>query len=169
MQNKIIRIISFQCLKDHVNMKVLYKSMNILQVNKIYELELAKFMYSYHNKKLPENFHSYFKSASTHHNHITRSITNQNYFLQRMNSSLGQASCNYFGVKIWNSIPFSFKSKPYHSFCKLIKQLLLNKQLPVTAVCHLTILLLTMLLFSILPHTNFYLDMYNYKIGIAHT
>ena len=47
MRNKILRIISFECLKDHVNMSQLYKSKNILQTNDIFKLEMAKFMLSY--------------------------------------------------------------------------------------------------------------------------
>ena len=53
IQNKIIRIIDFKFLKDCVKMISMYKSMKILQIQDIYELEMAKFMHSFHHKRLP--------------------------------------------------------------------------------------------------------------------
>ena len=44
---KFIRLINFKCLKDHVKMTTLYKSMNILKISDIYELEVAKFIHFY--------------------------------------------------------------------------------------------------------------------------
>ena len=66
MQNNIIRIINFKFVKDRINMSLLYKSMKILKVKAIYELEIAKFMHLYYHCKLPENFDNYFKNASNH-------------------------------------------------------------------------------------------------------
>ena len=63
MQNKILRIVSFKCLKDHVNMSELCKAKNILQTNDIFKLEMAKFVHSYFHQNLPENFANYFCSA----------------------------------------------------------------------------------------------------------
>ena len=60
MQNRIIRIINFKLLKDHVKMSVLYKAMNILQAPDIFKLEVGKFMHSFHHHTLPESCQSYF-------------------------------------------------------------------------------------------------------------
>ena len=38
----------------------------MLKVKDIFELEIAKFMYSYYHSKLPENFDNYFRYASKH-------------------------------------------------------------------------------------------------------
>ena len=65
MQNNIIRIINFKFVKDRINMSLLYKSMKILKVKDIYELEIAKFMHSYYHCKLPETFDNYFKMLVT--------------------------------------------------------------------------------------------------------
>ena len=43
---KIICLMNFKCLKDHVQMTTLYKSMNLLKISDIYELEVAKFIHS---------------------------------------------------------------------------------------------------------------------------
>ena len=68
-------------VQDCVKMSTVYKSLNILQIADIYELEIAKFMLSFYHNNLPEVFDKYFKSANTHHTHNTRSITQKNYYL----------------------------------------------------------------------------------------
>ena len=45
---------NFKCLKDHVEMSTLYKPMNILIINDNYELEVAKFIHSYNQKRFPK-------------------------------------------------------------------------------------------------------------------
>ena len=47
---------NFKCLRDHVQLNPLFKSWNLLKINEIYELEIAKFMHLYDNKHLPESF-----------------------------------------------------------------------------------------------------------------
>ena len=70
---------NFKCLKDHVEMTTLYKPMNILIINDNYELEVAKFIHSYNQKRFPENFMS-FKPTNQFHSYQTRSVTNENYY-----------------------------------------------------------------------------------------
>ena len=74
LQNKILRVINFKSLKDRTKMCTLYKSMHILQFKDIFELEIAKFMYAYHNDKLPNNFDGIFNPVQNQHNYGTRSI-----------------------------------------------------------------------------------------------
>ena len=88
-----MRIINFKCLKHHVNMSELYISANILKFNDIFQLEVAKFMYSFYTKHLPENFANYLSSVSTHHNYATRSVFKKNYFIPRVNTQCGQSAC----------------------------------------------------------------------------
>ena len=126
MQNKIIRIMTFTCLKDRVNMNSLYKSMCILKIRDVHELEMVKFMHSYYHKKLPAAFDEYFKPATIHHNYTTRSTTNQNYFLQRMNTNRGQSSCSFAGTKIWNTIPLEIKLLSLYSFTNYFKKILID-------------------------------------------
>ena len=125
MQNKIIRIMNFKQLKDKVQMCTLYKSMNILLINDIFELEVAKFMHSFYHCMLPENFDNYFKSGSTQHSYNTRSITSEGYYLERVVTKSGQLSCIYAGVKIWNKIPLDIKKLFKRSFCRYIKRSLI--------------------------------------------
>ena len=86
VQNRIIRIVDIKSLTDGISMNTLYKSLNILRVKNIFGLEMAKFLDSFHHNKLTENFNCYFKTASHQHIHLTRSITNENHFLKRVNT-----------------------------------------------------------------------------------
>ena len=112
VQNRIIQIMEFKSLADCVPVNALYKSLNISR------LEIAKFMHSFHHNKIPGNFNSYFRTLSQQQAHLTRSITNKNYFLKRVNTKYGQFSFNFHGVKIWNKIPLLNKSLSCHSFTK---------------------------------------------------
>ena len=76
---KIIRLMNFKCLKDHVEMTTLYKSRNILKISYIYELEVAKFIHSYNQKRFPKNFNMSFKPTNQFYNYQTRFLTNENY------------------------------------------------------------------------------------------
>ena len=55
-------------------MSILFKDMKILQVKDVFEIEVAKFMHSFHHGNLPYIFDSYYKSVATQPNHNTRSI-----------------------------------------------------------------------------------------------
>ena len=86
---------NFKFVKNRVNMPLLYKSLKILKVKDIYDLEIAKSMHSYYHCKLPENFDNYFKNASNQHKYNTRSVVNDNYYVERANTRKELQSCSY--------------------------------------------------------------------------
>jgi len=90
MQNNILRIKNFKFIRDKVKLCTLYKSIKILKVKDIYELEIAMPMHSFHNNLLPENFENYFQSSSNYHDHYTRSIAKNNFYLKRTNTRCGK-------------------------------------------------------------------------------
>ena len=108
-QNKIICNINFKSINDCIKMNN-YSSMSLLKVNDIYQLD----------------FNHYFKSAKNHHSYTTKSISNQNYYLERLNFHCSQTSCNFTGVKLWNKIPFELKNLSKPLFCKQFKNNLLK-------------------------------------------
>ena len=63
--NNIIRSITFSKKCSHVTN--LYKNLNLLQLNDIYKLELARFMYQLHNGTLPKSFYDRFIKLSAIH------------------------------------------------------------------------------------------------------
>ena len=122
MQNKIIGIMNYKHLRDRVKMCTLYKSMNILSIKDVYELETAKFMHSFYHRMLPENFNTYFRSSNAQHSYNTRSITSDGYYLERVSTKSGQLSYIYAGVKIWNKVPLDIKKASKHTFCNHLKK-----------------------------------------------
>jgi len=104
--------------------------LNILSLPKIYTLSVGKFMHSYHNKLLPNDFVEYFIPISSIHSHSTRLATSNNLFLPRVNSSSGKCSLAFIGPKVWSSIPNHIKSSTTFTFkWKLKKHLLHDKDI----------------------------------------
>ena len=96
---------NFKFVKDKVKVCTLFKSMNILKVKDIFELEIAKFMYSDYHSMLHKNFDNYFQYASKLHDYKTRSITADNFYWERAETRNGQQrSFSYIKMKIWNKI-----------------------------------------------------------------
>ena len=126
LQNNIIRIMNYKFVKDKAKMCILFKSMKILKVKDILKLEIAKFMCSSYHSKLAKNFDNYFKYASKHHDYKTRSITADNFYLERAKTQNRQRSCSYIGVKIWNNVSPTFQQLPKYSFSKQIKLSMLS-------------------------------------------
>jgi len=66
-QNLIVKIICNK-LGRKTRLLPLYKSLNLLKIENIYKLELAKFMTRFHAKNLPISFCKYFdKVTDVHH------------------------------------------------------------------------------------------------------
>ena len=58
-----------------------YFERNLLKINDIYKLELAKYMYKIYNKHISEYYQNKFKLAKHTHSHNTRYATKNNYSL----------------------------------------------------------------------------------------
>ena len=123
--NKALRCINFCNYRDPVNN--LLRNNNILQINELFKLELAKFMYSYNNGSLPNTFKDYFLKINLKHNYETRSSKND-FFIPRKNSSKGLCGLNYLGPRLWSEIPELIKNKKStKSFTLSYKNLLLER------------------------------------------
>ena len=86
--NNIIRAITFS--KSFSSMTALYKNLNILKLEDIYKLELAKFMYQINYKKVPTIFVDLFTSTTKLHHYETRRTRSSNFFLPRVNKTIAQ-------------------------------------------------------------------------------
>ena len=58
-----------------------FQHLNILGLPKLCNFSVGKFMHSYHNKLLPNQFDEYFIPLSSIHYHSTRLATSKNLFL----------------------------------------------------------------------------------------
>ena len=89
LQNKAIKIIN---PTNTGSQEKHFQHLNIVCLPKLYKFSVGKFMYSYHNKLLPNHFDVYFIPLSSIHYHSTRLATSNNLFLPRVNSLSGKCS-----------------------------------------------------------------------------
>jgi len=109
-------------LEDH------FQHLNILCLPKLYSFSVGKFMQSYHNKLLPNNFDEYLIPLISNHYHSTRLATCKNLFSPRVNSSSGKCSLKFIGPKVWSSIPEDIKLSTTFTFKWKLKKHLLHKK-----------------------------------------
>ena len=122
--NNIIRTITFS--SKYCKMTILYQKLNILKVEDIQGLELAKYMHQLHNNKLPFSLFEDYVKLNEIHNHNTRQTQNAVYFKPRVNKSIGKELLVYRGAKLWENIDNSIKSLTWYSFKKRFKRRLIS-------------------------------------------
>jgi len=110
---------------------VFYSKHKILEIPDLFQLSVAKFMYSFYKGGLPNHFDKYFAEIASVHKYQTRFAYLQKYYLPRMKTSLGQLSLKYVGPKIWCNIPENLKSSSPYSFGKKYKKSCYLARLPV--------------------------------------
>ena len=98
---------------------ILYSKHKILEIPDLFQLSVAKFMYSFYNGGLSNHFDNYFTEIASVHKYQTRL---QKYYLLRMKTSLGQLSLKYISPKIWSNVPEKLKSSSPYSFDKKYKK-----------------------------------------------
>ena len=69
-------------------------------------------------------FQNRFAKIEKNHTYVTRGVNKSNYFLSRVNKTVGQNKLVYRGVKLWNQISEKLKCKPFNLFKKLYKEFL---------------------------------------------
>ena len=105
----------------------LYKELQFLKLNEIYELELAKFMYQLHHHQLPDIYFDQFTKIEKIHSHDTRQCKKALYFLPRVAKSIGKFRIAFRGTKLWSDIDEETKSMHWVSFKKRYRTFLLSK------------------------------------------
>jgi len=106
----------------------LYSKHKVLETPDLFQLSVAKFMYSFYNGGLRHHFDNYFAEIASVQKYQTRLASLQKYYFPRMNTSLGQLSLKYIGPKIWSNISEKLKSSSPYSFGKKYKKVLLSCQ-----------------------------------------
>ena len=128
MQNKAVRILSgvqyFQIYGQEPgplpSSEPLFKNLEILKLEDIFQFNIAKFVYSALTFESPSNFHTWFSYDHEVHDHNTRSaaeIISNNHFdvgiaiqtytlhTRGSNNTFGEKMIQKSGPVIWNSIP----------------------------------------------------------------
>ena len=105
----------------------MYKTLNFLQLDDIYLLELAKFMYQLHHKKFKTALNDCFVDITKIHCHNTRTKNNVVYFKPRVRKSAGKKSLTYKGLELWGKFEPDVKHLSWLSFKKKNKTKMLSK------------------------------------------
>jgi len=127
LQNKAVRRLEYNKTKT----TVLYSKHKILEIPDLFQLSVAKFMYSFYNGGLPNNFENYFPEIASFHKYQTRLASLQKYYLPRMKTSLGQLSLNHIGPKIWSNVPEKLNRLRFIYLAKSMKKSCFLAKLPV--------------------------------------
>ena len=122
--NKMIKTITFA--KEFCHVSLIFKALNLLKIDDIYQLELGKFMYQTFNGNIPQKIDKGFIKLSSVHKHYTRHTINK-FHLPRVNTCYGHKMLSFAGVKLWSKLDLDLKSLGWLSFKKHFKRKLLEK------------------------------------------
>ena len=128
LQNKAVKVIAGgQYLDDFT---AYYKQLNILKIEDLYTLEVAKLMHKFYRNKLPNIFSSVFTPINAIHTQTTHlAFSNLNLYIPLYRTVKMQRFFKFQGVSIWNSIPQDMKLLSFNSFKIQFKQhLMFNYQ-----------------------------------------
>ena len=124
LQNKAVRTLEYNKTKT----TIVYSKHKILEIPNLFQLSVAKFIYSFYNGGLPNHFENYFAEIASVHKYQTRLASLQKYYLPRMKTSLGQLSLKYIGPKIgltfrknWNHLRLIHLAKNIKKSCYLAR------------------------------------------------
>ena len=122
-QNHLVKIL---CNKfgRKTRLKPLYDELEILNINGIYKLEIAKFMAKVSSNTLSEDFSKNFSALTSVHTYSTRSALSKKFYVERSSYIKTNRSLKVSGVKVWNGLPSYIRDKAATSCCKIFSKIL---------------------------------------------
>ena len=120
----MVKTITFA--KKFCHASPIFKVLNLLKIDDIYQLELGKFMYQTFNGNIRQKIDKDFIKLSSIHNHYTRHTINKFHFPQ-VNTCYGHKMLSFAGVKLWSKLDPDLKSLGWLSFKTHFKRKLLEK------------------------------------------
>ena len=140
LQKRIVRMLTHNDIRQQdysfPPSDPLFLKLEILKVQDIFKLNIAKFIYKCLNKNIPINFHKWFTLTTQIHNYNTRSkfigndtlINTKNIFIQTARTShYGLKKIKVQGAKIWNKLPPNIRiNTSFGLFNKELKRHLLE-------------------------------------------
>ena len=104
----------------------MFKNLNLLRLDDIYKLELAKFMHRAVNKNLPQNFEFHFTRINEMHPYNLRSIRKQAFYSKLTKTAKYRNWITNSGISLWKDIPSNVKDLSYKSFAKKYKTMIVD-------------------------------------------
>ena len=85
--------------KFHEHSSPIFKHLNIVKLPDLVFLNIAVFMYKFHNRRLPSVFDTFFTQVNKRHNYNTRSASNMFYTLPKVKTNYGIFNIRLKGPK----------------------------------------------------------------------
>jgi len=127
LHNKLLRILTFS--KCNSNVCKLYKDTQILNIDRIFKLEISKLMYKIKFRLVPKQFIELFTKIEDIHSYHTRQRSSIEYAILRTRLKISQKSFTYTRIGIWSSIDPTIRLIPnYHLFVTKSKHKLQEEQ-----------------------------------------
>ena len=114
LQNKCLRIIEGWQIKQ--KLEPLFIKFDIFNIDLLLNFEIAKFMFLYQRKKLPQLFNNYFYYIKVITSRQTRKADKDDLYLPLYKAKRALKSIKYIGVKIWNDIPLKIRTLLFNKF-----------------------------------------------------
>ena len=128
LHNNIIRLMVLKNLPENTRISnaAIYKSLNLLQLKDIYNLELGKFMQKVYYKALPFSLNSMFTRIDSVHRYTTSSSRNRVYYQNRTVTAPYQNWISSAGNKLWESTQTPLRNKKFYEFHKAFRNCLVE-------------------------------------------
>ena len=131
LQNKAVKVIAGRQHFD--DSTAYYKQLNILKIEDLYTLEVAKLVHKVFRNKLPNRFSSFITPINAIHTRITRlASSNPNLYFplfqiksNQIKNCKMQKFFKFLEVIIWNSVPQDMKILLFDSYKIQFKQRLM--------------------------------------------
>ena len=114
LQKRAVRAVTNSDYRAHT--APLFSKLKILDIFQINTLDIAKFMFRYHNNLLPPLYLNLFMTNSQVHTYDTR--TARNYRMHSCRTNIKKFTILYQGPRVWNCLPASITNLPSFSTFK---------------------------------------------------
>ena len=104
LQNKAAIIISGTSFEE-TNHDYLLRELNWMNAKQLISHDLAVAMFEIRNGLSPSQCTKNLQTISEIHGYQTRSVTSNDYYLQKFSQSYGQKAFAYIRAKTWNNVP----------------------------------------------------------------
>ena len=121
MQNKIIRIIHFLNIREHIT--PFYKDNELLKIEQLFSYQCMLLIYKNSFNLLPRSIATLFPIIQ--HSHDTR-FSFMNYEIQLFNSKYGRSCPSNVCITLWSTLPDETKNHPLSSYKKVLIEIFMK-------------------------------------------
>ena len=120
LQKRALRLMFFAEPRTHA--VPLFLETKQLPISFLLFEQMSLLMYDVHNNLAPDNIKNMFTKLSSVHSYRTRSVTNENYYVEQVRTENMKRAFSISGALIWNSIPLSIKTLKKNQFKSELKR-----------------------------------------------